>query len=525
MSRLIHLLLLFGAFVLPAFPAAHAREEAWEEEMQFEARNQVKALIKAFNTTHDQRKQFVNELYKMALGKQRQMILQQLRQELLTCNSQVTEGILEVFARLNDPVILPMLEEELLYNPALDVRLNIIEHLPLFCVMANKDRDDLLRFLENGQRHLPEELIQTMRMPPVNPQTGRYDLSLDEDVRGRVEGALTAQLDPVDAIIENGLEQRNQARALAMLKQMLAVDLGHLRTAWLEYWKSRGKSFVSPIQSDLLDSQISACRMLGYLGAEGKPALVERIRWLLSTPHTTARQSALEMLREIIAYWVAQGPQMEQALRAPGLRQPEEIWIKRRQEGVKRLLALAQELGTAYAADSDPVIRMALVDCLGATARPEAVGLIAQALRTDGQSQPMRTHVIQALGEVGGTEAELLLEQMAAFRGISVEKNEQIDEYHRVHLAFDSLGQIAGRLQNGRIVNADKTAAGRAVEFLLAQLADSRRFPGATAHANPERQTVQFLARATLQTILQDASESYDPAYWRTAWNTAASTR
>lgn len=529
MSRLIRLsaLLLGLLWVCLSLLAGsvQAREEVWEEEMQFEARNQVNALIKALDTTHELREPFMRDLLKIAQGKQKQMVMQQLRLELQVSHSQVTEGIIEVFTRLNDPVILPTLEEELLFNESLDVRVGIIEHLPLFCVVASKDRQDLLQFIESGQRNLPRPLVAALRAPPINSTTGRYDLSLDEDVRGRVEKALTAQLDPVEAIIQNGLEQRSQDRALAMLKQMLAVDLGHTRAAWLEYWKSRGQNFRSPMQSEILDTQIAACRMLGYLGAEGRPELVERLRWLLSTPYNTARHSALDMLRELVDFWMEQTPGMEQALLAPNLRQPEEIWIKRRQEGARRLLEVTLELAATYAGDPDPAIRMVLVDCLGATASPAAAEPIARAFRADGQSPQMRAHVIQALGNVSGIEAERLLEQMAVFRGISVDKEQQIDEYRRVRLALESLGKVAGRVEQGRLRSRDAAASDKAFAFLIGQLADARRLPGAPSHVDPERQTVRFMVREVLQQSLQEVSERYDADFWREAWKKVASSR
>lgn len=520
MSRMIQLFVCCLLAVAALRPAT-AREEVWEEELQYETRTRINQLIKGLNTTHMTRERFINELVELSNGKLRPLVMRQLRIALETSNSQIIEGIVETFARINDPVVIPLLEDEVLFNPSLDVRQGIIEHLPLFCVAAGKDRDDLIQFLESGESHMPENLIAALRKPPFNLTTGEYDLSMDEDIRGRIENALTWQLDPIEAVIDLGLEQRNQDRALDFLKELLGIDLGHGRSPWLDYWRSRGRTFESPLQSDLLDTQIAACQMLGYMGAEGRQSLIDRTRWLMSTRYNTARQAALEMLQSITAFAVAQEPILTERLSNPKIKQPEELWIKRRQEGGRRLIELTMELTRAYLNDENDGIRMALVDCLGATSSPEATSYIGQALRADGQSAEMRIHAVQALGQIADVEAELLLEQMAVFRGISVSHNLQVDEYQRVRVAFSALGQVLGAVRDGKLYTRNPTASAKAAEFLIGQLSDVRRFPGASARKGPEHQTVRFLAREILRATLHTAEESYNPADWRALYHQA----
>ena len=326
-------LALFLLAALPAFlpPArCEAREEVWEEELQYEARTQINLMIKSLDAPYDRRQKYVQELVELSRGKLKPLVMRQLRAAVGNRNDQITEAIVEIFAHINDPSVIPLFEEELLYSPASDVRLEILLHLPLFCVPADADRVAIQDLVEAGERHLPENLIAALRSPPVNPQTGKYDISLDEDIRGRIESALVWQLDPVEALIMNGLEKRNQDRAVNMLKELLGLDLGHSRNSWLEFWRSRGKSFESPVQDEILETQINACRMLGFLGAEGTEPLCARLRWLLSTPFNNARQSGLEMLRSCLDQAAAERPVLQERLKDPKLRQPEELWIKRK---------------------------------------------------------------------------------------------------------------------------------------------------------------------------------------------------
>ena len=511
----IHTIAFIFALVFLLAPVfnAQAREEAWEEEVIFEARNRINMLITGLDAPFALREKFVEELVGLAKGNLRPILMRQLRASFLEPNTQISEGIIEIYSRINDPAVIPTLEEELLYNPALDLRMSIILHLPLFAVRQEKERLELMNLLEGAKRHLPDNLVAALRVLPLSPATDEYDVTLDEDIIGRIQSALSWQLEPVEAVIEYGLEKRNQNRAIDMLKHLLGVDLGHSRNTWLEFWRSRGRTFASPVQEEILETQINACRMLGFMGAEGTPQLRQHIRWVMQTPYNTARQAALQMLRDITAYGVELAPQLEKRLARPQVGQPEQLWITRRNENTNQLKELVYEVASRYLGDDYADIRLALLECLGATGDPRAAEYIAQALRIDGQSHTLRLYAAAALGRTGGAEAVQLLEQMATFRGIAVGTELRIAEYQRVRAAFAALGEILGRTEGGRLVSRDPAASAKAFEFLLNNLTDERPFPGAPA--NSLAATVQEVARQTLRTSFGNSEASFDPQRWR----------
>lgn len=515
----IHIILFMFALslCLPSAFRAQAREEAWEEEVIFEARNRINMLITGLDAPFALREKFVDELVGLARGNLRPILMRQLRASFLEPNTQISEGIIEIYSRINDPAVIPTLEEELLYNPALDLRMSIILHLPLFAVRQEKERMELMNLLEGGKRHLPDNLVAALRVLPLSPTTDEYDVTLDEDIIGRIQSALAWQIEPVEAVIEFGLEKRNQNRAIDMLKHLLGVDLGHSRNTWLEFWRSRGRTFASPVQEEVLETQINACRMLGFMGAEGTPELRQHIRWIMQTPYNTARQSGLQMLRDITAYGVMLAPQLEKRLVRPQLSQPEQLWINRRNENTEQLKVLVYELAARYLSDDYADIRLALLECLGATGDPRAVEYIAQALRIDGQSHTLRLYAAAALGRAGGMEAVQLLEQMATFRGIAVGTELRIAEYQRVRAGFAALGEILGRTENKRLVRKDPAASLKALEFLLNNLSDERPFPGAPADSLSA--TVREVARQTLRISLDSSEASFEPQRWREMYN------
>lgn len=492
-----------------------ASDELWEEDLQFEARNNINTLIKGLDGAHQFRQKYVKELAEIAKGKLRNLVIKQLKLSLTEKNIQRSEGIIEVFTLINDQSTIPTLEKELLYNLDIDIRRSVIIHLPLFCVPNEKIRYEIQELVEDGDRILPPRLIHALRTPPFNPETKQYDETIDDKIRGRVERALTEQLDPIEAIINNGLEGTDQIKARTILKLLLEVNLGYKRNNWLEFWRGRGRDFKSPLQDEILTAQVNACKMLGDMGAECTPLLASRVKWLMSTPYTTAKHSALDMLEKMTSYAVKRNEVHQKAITEGVKREAERLWRQRKIKNTDLLISLVLGLAEDYISTPEVSLRLPLVDCLGATTSKKAIKYITFALRQDSQSKEMRLHAANALSKIGGEEAVIILSEMAEYRGIAVKRDLQIQEYKRIRAAYKALGYIVKRSTKYKLSATDALAAKNALQILLKGLQDDRAFDGAPKWIKPEERKIRFFARATLRIALSSVSDSYDPAYWK----------
>ena len=264
MSKIRVLLLVF--FLLSGGVRLSADEQLWQQELDYQARNNVNNLIKGLDSPFEYRIRYITELVKLADSGQRELVMSVLKEALSKKNMQISEGVIEIFSRVADPEVIPTLQDELLYNLYLDVRRSIIIHLPAFCISDEDKRYEIVNMFENSEYDLPPRLLGALRMPPVSSITGEYDSTVEESTRRRVEASLAWQLEPVEAIINFGLENDNQDRALTILKKMLGVDVGHNKNSWIEFWRSRGRTYESPIQDEIFTTQVLACEDAGKSG-------------------------------------------------------------------------------------------------------------------------------------------------------------------------------------------------------------------------------------------------------------------
>ena len=427
---------------------------------------------------------------------------------------QISEGVIEIFSRVADPEVIPTLQDELLYSLYLDVRRSIIIHLPAFCIGDEEKRYEIVNMFENSEYDLPPRLLSALRMPPVSSITGEYDSTVEESTRRRVEASLSWQLEPVEAIINFGLENDNQDRALTILKKMLGMDIGHSKNSWIEFWRSRGRTYESPIQDEIFTTQVLACKMLANLGAEGTEQLMNHVLWNMSTPFNTIRQAVLSMLIEITEFSNREVEEHKQALENGIDFQPEILWRQRKIESNKRLKKTIFIVANDYLGDKNFDIRVAIVDCLGVTEESAAIPYIKKALRKDSQSQLMRLHIAKALGKIGGDEAVKILQLMVDYRGIAVKHELQVQEYKRVIVTFEALGAIVKKLVSNPENIEYAAPAKEAFELLLKALGDSREFAGASSTLTGNSRTVQFAARYVLQRVFNQAEMSYNPDVW-----------
>ncbi len=505
------LLLLFISIPLMA------DEVLWQEEMDYQARNNINNLIKGLDSPFDYRLQYITKLVELAESGQRELTMSILKNALSQKNMQISEGVVEIFARVADPEVIPTLQDELLYNTSLDVRRSIIVHLPAFCIADSDKRYEIVNMFEDSEYSLTPRLLESLRMPPVSVITGEYDSTVEESTRKRVETSLSWQLEPVEAIINFGLENDNQDRALAILKKMLGVDMGHSKNSWIEFWRSRGRTYESPIQDEIFTTQVLACKMLSNLGAEGTKQLMSHVLWNMSTPFDTVRQAVLLMLRDITEFSNREVEEHRKALSAGVDFQPEKLWRERKIESNKRLKQTILLIAKDYLGDNNFDIRLSIVDCLGATESEEAIPFIKKALRKDSQSQDMRLHIAKALGLIGGEEAVRILELMVDYRGVAVKREMQIQEYRRVVVTLQALGSIVGKALDPDVVHSEQSlqAASVALKLLLTALGDNREFAGASANLKGDNRTVRYAARMVLQMVMQTSMLSYKAENWQ----------
>ncbi len=504
---------LLSMLVLLCFKL-YADEELWQQDLDYQARNNINNLIKGLDSPFEFRSQYIDQLVKLADSGQRELVMNVLKNTLSKKNMQISEGVIEVFARVADPEVIPTLQDELLYSQYLDVRRSIIIHLPAFCISDREIRYEIVNMFEDSEFDLPPRLLAAVRQPPISNITGEYDSTVEESTRRRVETSLSWQLEPIEAIISFGLENDNQDRALAVLKKMLGVDLGHSKDSWVEFWRSRGRTYISPDQDEIFTTQVLACKMLANIGAEGTELLLEHVLWNMSTPHDTVRQAVLVMLYQITVFSNNEVLEHENMLNNGIDFQPEVLWRKRKIESNERLKQTIFVIAQKYLGDNNFDIRIAIVDCLGATNSEAAIPYIKKALRTDSQSQVMRLHIAQALGHIGGSEAVNILKLMVDYRGIAVKKELQIQEYKRVVSALEALGMIVGKALENPEDKASRLAGSRALRLITDSLSDSREFVGASARLKGDKAEVRYSGRYVLQRVFDSTSMSYDPQIW-----------
>ncbi|MBP5233915.1 MAG: HEAT repeat domain-containing protein [Planctomycetes bacterium] len=513
MRKLLAIALLAALWLPGGGRPAAAREETWEDQQQYEARNRINHLIKGLDAPFRLRLPYVRELVAMADGKLRNLLLTQLIFALDLKNSQITQGVVEIYSRISDPATIPILKGELLYDSSLDVRRSIILHLPSFYVADPEARAAVIDFFEKAERYPPERLLDAMREPPLTG--GRYS-NVRDKLRREIEAILVEQLEPVGAVMQGMETAAYHKRAYEQLKSFLAVDLGHRKDKWREFWGGRGREFVSPLQSELFDTLTAACRMLANMGAEGTEELCAQVRWMLSTPFATERTAALEMLSAITAQAVAESRWQRAALAEGVEHQAEKLWRQRRLEACARLQKLALELAGLYLGGDRSLLNLLLIDCLGETRLPEAMPFLRRTLRSDNTSLEITLHVAGALGKIGTPEAVRLLTLMAEYQGIAVRREEQVHEYHRVRAALRALGEVTGHYaKSGEFVPGDPKAAKQAVDCLAAALADRRHLVGAPDDGLKEEQTVAFVVRKILQETWRLNDDSFDPQVWK----------
>ncbi len=492
-----------------------AREELWQQELDYQARNNINNLIKGLDSPFEFRVQYIRKLVEMADSGNRDLVMSVLKETLSKNNMQISEGVTEIFARVADPEVIPTLQDELLYNPYLDVRRSIIIHLPAFCITDVDKRYEIVNMFEDSEFDLPPRLLGSLREPPVSNITGEYDSTVEEATRIRVETSLAWQLEPVEAVINFGLENDNQERALKILTKMLGVDIGHNKNSWVEFWRSRGRTYVSPIQDEIFETQVLSCKMLANLGAEGTELLMKHVMWNMSTPYNTIRQAVLAMLFEITEYSNVEVAEHAVALEAGINFQPEKLWRERKIESNARLKDTIFLIAKQYLGDKDFDIRVSIVDCLGATHSLDAVTYIKKALRRDSQSQQMRLHIAKALGKIGGEEAVRILKLMVEYRGIAVKHELQVQEYKRVVATLEALGEIVKIGINNKKVEANVRASEEALSLILLALQDDREFSGASGNLKGDKRIVKYYARNVMQRMFNNSSMSYDPKVWK----------
>ena len=497
----------------------YARDQLWEQELDYQARNNINNLIKGLDSSFSFRQTYIRKLVDLSESGHRELLMSLLKEALSKKNMQISEGVVETFARIADPEVIPTLQDELLYNPYMDVRRSIIIHLPAFCISDKELRYEILDIFESGEYTVPSRLLTAMREPPVSVLTGEYDSTVEEATRIRVESSIAWQLEPVEAIINFGLENDNQDRALYILKKILGVNLGHNKNSWIEFWRSRGRTYKSPIQDEIFATQILSCKMLANLGAEGTELLVNHILWNMSTPYNTVRQGVLSMLEAIMEFSYEEIKVHMDMLESGVEFQPEKIWRERKIEANKRLINTVFVVAEDYLSDKSFDIRLAIVDCLGATHSQQAIKYITKVLRRDSQRQQMRIHIARALGRIGGDEAVRILRLMAEYRGIAVKYELQIQEYQRVKAALEALGKIVEIGLNNKDSKEKTATARKSLDLLLKSLVDQRIFSGAVAGGSSDSHKVAFYARSVLQRVFNNASMSYDPKYWLRTFN------
>lgn len=508
------LILLLAGTLRPGW----ALEGVWDEEENLGDRYRIRELVRELDVLPRMRLRYVLALAEELQGENRELALTMLRATMEGHNLQVKLGVIEALSRVPDPEFLPDFRWRILFDPSSDVRVSALRHLPAFCMPDPDERNAMLAIVESDFYAIPDWLQGRMRQPPLDRDAGLYIPARDR-MRQQVEALIATQLDPVEAVIQQ-LETRRHRTAIESLRHLLDLNLGHARDGWLEFWQAQGQIHVATQQGAIEEFQIAASVILQNLGAEGTPYLVDRLRWLAGTQSPAARQAALETTAVLAEYAGDQLPVQRAALEAVGadtMSEAERGWRRRRMEAHERMLALAHELGTRHALAREATICAAAIHCLGAGRTPDAVRLILEAGRMGGDSEMVLRQQIRSLGAIGSVEAVAELARLSVFRGVALDRFEQVQDYGRVEEAMQALAQIVRRARGPAedLMRPPLEAGEAAFAVLLERLADSRAMAGAPSGAGHAEGTVRILARRQLQYALGVREPSFDPAVWR----------
>lgn len=384
MSRTVQFLLL-AMILAGACQPGWALEGVWDEDEQVGDRHRIRELIRELDTLPRNRLRYVQTLAGELRGSNRDITLEMLRTPLDGNNIQIKLGVIETFSRVPDPDLFPDFRWRILFDTSSDVRVSALRHLPAFCMPDPEERDAMLAIAESDFYAIPDWLQGRMRQLPLDPDTGAY-LPARDRMRQQVETLVASQLDPVEAVIQH-LETRRHRIAVDTLRDLLDLNLGHVRDGWLEFWQAQGQVHVAAKQGEIDRYQIAASVVLQNLGAEGTPYLVERLRWMGGMQSPSARQAALETTAILAEHAADRLPVQRRALSGEGvdaMPEAERGWRRRRIDSHERMLTLAHELGAQHAMSGDPTIRAAAIHCLGASRTPDAVRLILEAGRMGG---------------------------------------------------------------------------------------------------------------------------------------------
>lgn len=485
MRATLAVLLCAGSLLLATSTVAgeDALPQAWQESLLAQKRARVQQLIRQLDTSAPRRVGPATELQQAARGDGRDLVLAELNRALGLDNEQLREGVIDTLGLIGDPRSIPTITWQMRFDPHPIVRRQGLLQLPTFLVRDLRLREGVREALVAETYAVTDRIRGILRRGGMGDVPETFDPSF-QALRDSVREGIAGQLDPVGSVIDGFRSPRDRYHAQRTLSIFFSKSMGENADEWREVWHTLESDpatlRIYPGLRGMEGVQISACRILADIGAEGTESVCAKLQRLIRLNRPDTRETALRTLVTLAELSQASLPAHRRriaAIRTQSRYETELVWHQRRVESAERLQALAWDSGRAKVASSSETFRALAYRALAAGAPPEERERSAEAvqilhdIRIAGTDSAVALRAMaEALGRIGTEAAVQELAGLAARRSHTEQRTDWRTEYRVVSAALEALAGLA--------VTPDRPGAAAAFEELLALRGEETRLRG-----------------------------------------------
>lgn len=512
---------------------AETREQ-WEIDLLAEKRGRIAQWIRELDASPPRRKRPAQALLEAYRRDDADLVLMELEHALDLDNEQIREGAGEVLGLIGDPRSIPVLARQLRYDAYIVVRQRILHQLPCFLVSDQRTREEVRDNLTAETYAVTDRIRSILREGGVGTPLQSFS-PRSQARRDEIRHAIASQLDPVEAAIAGLESRRDSLRAQRVLVHFFGKPLGETSDEWYDAWAQLSKRpqtyRVFEELRGIEGLQVSACRLLQDMGAEGTEYVCARLERLVALDRPDTRETALSTtveLARLARHSLRPHHERVAALKNSPSREAELVWHRRRIESAERIQALASQLGRERLMEELERFRAVAYRAVGAGVPPVLPG-DSEALRAEktrlAEEAVARLHeqrvakidhetgltaMAQACSWIGTSAAVRELAGLASFRSYTASRTDQITEYRVVRAAIDALAHVA----------ADPALPGAraAFEELLLLRDNDTMLAGGPSRGGDEGLSVSDIVRYHLRVITRSQTSRKTDADWRAAY-------
>ena len=216
----LKLLMVFAVIIGSAGLAPGVElSEGWQQDLSFQERARIAALIRAFNAPYAKRRPVVRKVIALESGPTKAIVYEYLVSSLKHNNSQIRGGTVETMARIGDPRYVTAIAAEMPYEMTIDVRLLGVSFLPIFLIQNDEIRNEMLELLYDASFRMTDRLELMLRDRQLTKDGQDLNPALAR-LRRDITIGLARQLDPghLDERLAVELDQRSRGRNLIAVR-------------------------------------------------------------------------------------------------------------------------------------------------------------------------------------------------------------------------------------------------------------------------------------------------------------------